>query len=140
MLKTQRVLNYLLLLSLLTFGLGSCSEDLAVTEPIITEESVSDRKACPKCTEEEIVDPLAYAYKLVIETGNWEYTGQDIPTGHQVWDCYNVKTRTWYFENKDDCFCQDLGWNNRWNEDAICIQTKLRCQGGNYVPKDSCSF
>jgi len=140
MLKAYRVLSFLFLISLCSFGLFSCSDSFDDTEPIILNESERKLKRCDICPPAKIVDPDARGYKLVIETADWVYTGQDLSTGHEIWDCVDYKTRTWVFRNENDCMCQYFGWNSKWNKDAICITPIVICEDGNFEPKDFCSF
>jgi len=76
--NTYKLISYFLLLTLLTFGIVSCSDNL--TEAVYTslDNQEAETRACNDCPidTQEPDDPFAYAYKLIIETGDWNYTGQ----------------------------------------------------------------
>jgi len=135
----KNVLGICFILSVFLFTVVSCTSDefTQSSDEIEIESRRSDRPF-------DVVDddgPTAadWGYKLVMRTGEWGYTGQDLPTGHQVWDCMNEKTRSWVFETFSECHCQVQLWDDQNPGDEICIYYES-CTYGNYVINNSCSW
>ncbi len=133
----NQLFSKLFLFCLFSIVAFSCSEDLAIEND---EEVVIETRAYPGYTGPvDDVGPGDYGYKLTLITGDWEYTGNDLPTGHQIWDCVNEKTRTWVFRTYSECDCMSTQWDNDNPDDAICIY-KESCVGGNFKVNQTCDW